>query len=102
KRREARARRCGGRGRWRRGTKIMSIRDRGYQGYQGARTPALRRWTVVLRETLRMTAKQPWVIAILIIAVFPPLIGGGVMYKVMSELQNLLGQASADQIDPAR
>ena len=58
----------------------MSIRDQGYQRYTGTRTAAAARWTVVLRATLRQTLRQPWVVAILIISIFPALIGGVVMY----------------------
>jgi ABC-type transport system involved in multi-copper enzyme maturation permease subunit len=58
----------------------VSIRDRGYKPYEGTFTPMAQRWAVVMRHSLRMTFKQPWVIAILIISVFPALIGGVLMY----------------------
>jgi ABC-2 type transport system permease protein len=58
----------------------VSIRDRGYKPYDGQFTPLARRWSVVARHSLRMTLKQPWVIAILILSVFPALIGGVLMY----------------------
>ncbi|MSP63404.1 MAG: hypothetical protein EXR72_24290 [Myxococcales bacterium] len=58
----------------------MSIRDRGYKPYEGQHTPLAGRWKVVLRHSLRSTAKQPWVVAMLILAVFPILGWGVVMY----------------------
>jgi len=80
----------------------MSIRDRGYQRYEGERTPPLGRWAVVLRHSLRMTAKQPWVVAIMIISAFPPLVGAGLMYLSIKALAAFLAQIPPDQIDPSK
>jgi ABC-type transport system involved in multi-copper enzyme maturation permease subunit len=43
----------------------LSLRDQGYQPYRGTRTPAMTRWRVVFRHTLRMGLRQPWAIVAL-------------------------------------
>lgn len=58
----------------------MSIRDRGYKPYEGQFTPLGERWAVVMKKSLRMTARQPWVVAILILSIFWALGWGVVMY----------------------
>jgi ABC-2 type transport system permease protein len=80
----------------------MSIRDQGYQRYEGARTPPAGRWLVVLRRTLRMTARQPWVIAILIIALLPTLVAAAVMYFQMKLYAMVPAEqlAAAHAVDP--
>jgi ABC-type transport system involved in multi-copper enzyme maturation permease subunit len=58
----------------------MSIRDTGYKPYDGQHTPMAGRWAVVLKRSLRMSAKQGGVIAILICALFPALAWAVWMY----------------------
>lgn len=62
-----------------------AILDRGYQPYSGAYTPEASRWQVIASRMLRMTARQAWVIVILVLAVFPTLIAAVRMW-IMSKL----------------
>jgi ABC-type transport system involved in multi-copper enzyme maturation permease subunit len=57
-----------------------TIRDQGYQRYTGEYTPERGRWWLITRRMLRMTARQPWVTAMLILAIFPALVWGVVVY----------------------
>ncbi len=54
--------------------------DRGYQPYRGLLTPERGRWKVIARRALGMTARQPWVIVMLVLTVFPTLIFGAIMW----------------------
>jgi hypothetical protein len=56
------------------------IRDAGYQRYRGGYTPEAGRWALIAGRMLRQGARQPWVIVMLILAIFPLLIGGVLMY----------------------
>jgi ABC-2 type transport system permease protein len=62
-----------------------TIVDRGYQPYTGGYTPAASRWQVIAARMLRMTARQPWVIVMLVLAVFPVLIAAVRMW-IMSKV----------------
>ena len=61
------------------------IVDRGYQPYAGGYTPEASRWQVIAARMLRLTARQPWVIVMLVLAVFPLLIAAVRMW-IMSKL----------------
>jgi hypothetical protein len=56
------------------------IRDQGYQRYEGSYTPERGRWALIAGRMLKMTARQPWVTAMLILSIFPALVGGVVLY----------------------
>lgn len=58
----------------------MSLRDRGYKPYEGQHTPLGGRWKTVLKNSLRMTAKQGWVLSILIISGFPVLVWAALIF----------------------
>lgn len=51
-----------------------AIVDRGYQPYAGAHTAEATRWKVIAARMLRMTARQAWVIVILVLSAFPLLV----------------------------
>jgi ABC-type transport system involved in multi-copper enzyme maturation permease subunit len=51
--------------------KAGAIADRGYTPYTGAHTPPRQRGRVVARHALQRTARQPWVIVTLTLALFP-------------------------------
>ena len=57
-----------------------AIRDQGYQRYQGGYTPDRGRWKLIAGRMTKMTARQPWVLVMLILAIFPALIAGVLMY----------------------
>ncbi len=82
----------------------MSLRDRGYKPYEGAHTPLAGRWTVVLRHTLRMTAKQAWVLSILIISGFPVLVWAAlIFFKAYGFVQSTPDlQGSEGVVDPGQ
>jgi ABC-type transport system involved in multi-copper enzyme maturation permease subunit len=75
------------------------IRDRGYQPYRGQFTPAATRWTLIARRVLAVTARQAWVIALLVVAAIPPLIGGVVLW-VQSKLAAAAPSGSVPSPDP--
>ena len=58
----------------------MSLRDRGYKPYEGRHTPLSGRWKTVLKSSLRMTAKQGWVLSMLIISGFPVLVWAAYLF----------------------
>jgi ABC-2 type transport system permease protein len=58
-----------------------TIRDRGYQRYEGARTPGRGVIGAIMRRMLRSTVRQPWVLVMLIFSSFPVLIWA--VYVVM-------------------
>jgi ABC-2 type transport system permease protein len=68
------------------------IRDQGYQRYPGPYTNERGRWALIARRMLKMTARQPWVLVMLILSIFPALIGGVVLY-IQARFQ--AGNASA-------
>jgi ABC-2 type transport system permease protein len=53
-----------------------AIRDQGYQPYTGSYTPEGGRWRLIFGRMLKMTARQPWVLVMLILSIFPGLVGG--------------------------
>jgi hypothetical protein len=53
-----------------------AIRDQGYQRYEGRYTPDRGRWALIAGRMLKMTARQPWVMVMLILAIFPALAAG--------------------------
>lgn len=57
-----------------------AIRDRGYQRYTGRHTPERGRWALIASRMLRMSARQPWVMVMLILCIFPGLVGAVLMY----------------------
>jgi hypothetical protein len=57
-----------------------AIRDQGYQRYEGRYTPDRGRWALIAGRMLKMTARQPWVMVMLILAIFPALVAGVLMY----------------------
>jgi ABC-type transport system involved in multi-copper enzyme maturation permease subunit len=56
------------------------IRDRGYQPYTGKLTSEAGRWALIAKRMLRMSARQPWVIVMLILSVLPALVYAVAMY----------------------
>jgi ABC-type transport system involved in multi-copper enzyme maturation permease subunit len=75
------------------------IRDRGYQRYAGQYTEPRGRWAIIARHTLGLTARQPWVIVLLVVAAFPALIGGVVLW-VQSKLVAAAPPGSVPSPDP--
>ena len=57
-----------------------AIRDQGYQPYTGSYTPEGGRWKLIFGRMLKMTARQPWVLVMLILCIFPGLVGGVITY----------------------
>jgi ABC-2 type transport system permease protein len=57
-----------------------AIRDQGYQRYTGSYTSESGRWALIAGRMLKMTARQPWVMVMLILCIFPPLAWGVGMY----------------------
>lgn len=57
-----------------------AIRDQGYQKYEGRYTPDRGRWKLIAGRMLKMTARQPWVMVMLILAIFPALVAGVLLY----------------------
>jgi ABC-type transport system involved in multi-copper enzyme maturation permease subunit len=62
------------------GGKEGVIVDRGYQPYAGSYTPQAGRWAVIARHMLRTTARQPWVIVMLVLAALPTVVCAVVIY----------------------
>ncbi len=56
------------------------IRDQGYQPYTGSYTAEGGRWSLIAGRMLKMTARQPWVMVMLILCIFPALVAGVLMY----------------------
>ena len=57
-----------------------AIRDQGYQPYQGSYTNESGRWALIASRMLKMSVRQPWVIVMLILCLFPALIGAVLMF----------------------
>jgi len=57
-----------------------TIRDQGYQRYEGTFTAERGRWALIAGRMLKMTARQPWVLVMLILSIFPALVAGVLMY----------------------
>jgi ABC-2 type transport system permease protein len=57
-----------------------AIRDQGYQRYQGVYTSESGRWALIAGRMLKMSARQPWVVVMLILCIFPALVGAVLMY----------------------
>jgi ABC-type transport system involved in multi-copper enzyme maturation permease subunit len=77
--------------------------DRGYQPYRGTLTPERGRWKVIARRALGMTARQPWVIVMLVLTVFPTLICGALMWlqtKMAAVAGPEAAQATAGAMSP--
>jgi hypothetical protein len=60
-----------------------TIRDRGYQKYDGPRTPERNRWLLVAGRMLRFTVRRRGVIALLAIAFIPLIVGVSLMYVMV-------------------
>jgi ABC-type transport system involved in multi-copper enzyme maturation permease subunit len=56
------------------------IRDRGYQRWEGKLTATGGRFGLIAGRMLRMTARQPWVIVMMILPVLPALVFAVLMY----------------------
>ncbi len=56
------------------------ILDRGYQPYRGRYLPQSGHWAVIARQMLKTTARQPWVIVMLVLAALPTVVCGVVLY----------------------
>jgi ABC-type transport system involved in multi-copper enzyme maturation permease subunit len=56
-----------------------AIRDQGYQRYTGKYTDS-GRWALIAKRMLKMSARQPWVLVMLILCIFPGLVGAVIMY----------------------
>lgn len=51
-----------------------AIRDQGWKRYQGAYTSPGNRWKLIAGRMLRMSARQAWVITMIVLCVFPALV----------------------------
>jgi len=71
-----------------------TIRDQGYQRYSGEYLPESGRWWLITRRMLRMAARQPWVTAMLIVAILPAL-GWGVVVWIASKTAAMMAAAAA-------
>jgi ABC-type transport system involved in multi-copper enzyme maturation permease subunit len=69
--------------------------DRGYQPYRGTLTAESGRWKVIARRALGMTARQPWIIVMLVLTVFPTLIFGALMW-VQTKMAAVAGPEAAE------
>jgi len=74
-----------------------AIRDQGYQRYEGRYTPEGGRWKLIAGRMLKMTARQPWVMVMLILAIFPALVAGVLMY-IYAKMANAGLPAQPDQL----
>jgi ABC-2 type transport system permease protein len=57
-----------------------AIRDQGWRRYEGAYTSTANRWQLIAQRMLRMATKQAWVIAMMILCVFPALVMAVLMF----------------------
>jgi ABC-2 type transport system permease protein len=84
--------------------KAGAVVDRGYQPYRGTLTPERGRWKVIARRTFGMSVRSPWVIVMLILAAFPTLVCGTVMWIVQSKVAAVVGpeavQAAGTSLSP--
>jgi ABC-type transport system involved in multi-copper enzyme maturation permease subunit len=71
-----------------------TIRDQGYQRYTGEYLPESGRWWLITRRMLRMAARQPWVTAMLIVAILPAL-GWGIVVWLASKTAAMMAAAAA-------
>ncbi|HEX4456824.1 MAG TPA: ABC transporter permease subunit, partial [Polyangia bacterium] len=62
------------------GEKEGVILDRGYQPYTGSYLPQSGNWAVIARQMLKTTARQPWVIVMLVLVALPTVVCGGLLY----------------------
>jgi ABC-type transport system involved in multi-copper enzyme maturation permease subunit len=76
------------------------IRDQGYKRYEGSYTPEATRWVVILRHTLRFTARQPGVLTMLILAALPTLVFGVLTWLLAKTAQQLGGKGGTLSPDP--
>jgi ABC-2 type transport system permease protein len=82
-------------------SKAGVVIDRGYQPYRGTLTAVRGRWKVIARRSFGMSARTPWVIVMLILAAFPTLICGAVMWFVQSKVAAIAGPEAVQAAGPS-